>query len=100
VVHTLMKQDMIPWQYTPVQGYIQASETTLKAEAKAFAGSRAVAKQVRIKTLQCLVCAVCLQRSCCFTDSQHVQRFFAHILCPQLRSLWQQHPKPRQQPII
>ncbi|DBB18648.1 TPA: hypothetical protein ACH3X3_000265 [Trebouxia sp. C0006] len=48
VVHTLVKQEMIPCQYTPAQGYIQASERTLTAEAKAFAGSGAEAKQVNL----------------------------------------------------
>lgn len=55
VVYNLVKQEMIPCQYTPVQGYIQASERTLTAEAKAFAESGAEAKQVCIMTLQCLV---------------------------------------------
>ncbi len=66
VVHTLVKQEMIPCQYTPVQGYIQASERTLTAEAKAFAGSGAEAKQVCIMTLQCLM--KLRPRSCCFSD--------------------------------
>jgi len=68
VVHTLVKQEMIPCQYTPVQGYIQASERTLTAEAKAFAGSGAEAKQVCIMTRQCLM--KLQQRSCYFPDNR------------------------------
>ena len=68
VVQSLVKQEMIPCQYTPVQGYIQASERALTAEAKAFPGSGAEAKQVCIVTLQCLV--KLQQSSCCFPDNR------------------------------
>lgn len=68
VVHSLVKQETIPCQYTPVQGYIQASERTLKAEAKAFAGSGVEAKQVCIMTLQCPM--KLHPGSCCFSDKR------------------------------
>ena len=35
-VHDLVKTESIPCQYTPVSGYIQASDRLLAAEAKAF----------------------------------------------------------------
>lgn len=45
-VHDIVSQEAIPCQYTPVQGYIQASERTIAAEKKAFDAAGAQAEQV------------------------------------------------------
>lgn len=82
VVHRLVEQEMIPCQYTPVQGYIQASERTLTAEAKAFAGSGAKAEQVCIITLQCLVK---MQQRSCLSRSTATRQLITCYIVPGMR---------------
>ena len=55
-VHDIVSQEAIPCQYTPVQGYIQASERTIAAEKKAFDAAGAQAEQVCIYMLSCRSC--------------------------------------------
>ena len=46
-VYDLVKTESIPCQYTPVNGYIQASDRLLAAESKAFEAAGAPAEKVR-----------------------------------------------------
>ena len=45
-VYDLVKTESIPCQYTPVRGYIQASDRLLAAESKAFAAAGTTAERV------------------------------------------------------
>ena len=45
-VYDLVKTESIPCQYTPVTGYIQASDRLLAAETKAFDAAGALAERV------------------------------------------------------
>ena len=49
-VHDLVKTESISCQYTPVTGYIQASERLLAAESKAFNAAGTQAEKVRTLT--------------------------------------------------